>query len=106
PNAAASPWLSSSLQLLSPRVIAASQGREIASSPDPLSSGERDRELPAATALQQSFPSVLAEVFASSQTWTSRSSVRLMTASRRTTEAPPWPPSRRGRISERHWCAR
>jgi transposase len=26
--------------------------------------------------------------------------------SRRTTEAPPRPPSRRGRISERRWCAR
>src|SRR5262245_14532973 len=38
---------------------------------------------------------------ACSQTLTSRSSVRLMAASRRTAEAPPRPSSRRGRISER-----
>jgi hypothetical protein len=40
-------------------------------------------------------------VTASSQTLTLRSSVRLMTASRRTTEAPPRRSSRQGRISER-----
>src|SRR5262249_2060371 len=64
-------------------------------------SGDRDWVLCAATALRHSLPSVLTEMTASSQTLTSRSSVRLMAASRRTTEAPPRPSSRRGRISER-----
>jgi hypothetical protein len=36
----------------------------------------------------------------------SAASVRLMAASRRTTEAPPWPSSRRGRISERPYGCR
>src|SRR6516162_5724268 len=40
-------------------------------------------------------------VTGSSQTLTLRSSARMMTASRRTTEAPPRRSSRRGRISER-----
>src|SRR5262245_60090687 len=52
-------------------------------------------------ALRQSLPRVLAEVTASVQTLTSRSSVRLMAACCRTTEAPPRRGSRRGRISER-----
>jgi hypothetical protein len=41
------------------------------------------------------------QLIAYSRTLTSRSSVRSMAASRRTTEAPPRPSSRRGRISER-----
>src|SRR5262249_56106065 len=36
----------------------------------------------------------------------SAASVRLMAASRRTTEAPPWPSSRRGRSSERPYGCR
>src|SRR5262245_23695427 len=48
---------------------------ETASNLDRLYAAEGEWPLPAATALRQSFPCVLAEVIASSQTLTSRSSV-------------------------------
>src|SRR5205823_6049792 len=58
-----------------PRAIAALRRRETASNPDRLYAGEGDWPFPAATALRQSLTRVLAEVIASLQTLTWRSSV-------------------------------
>ena len=79
----------------------ASQSRELASSQDRRRSCHRRPELSPPKTLQKEQALPVTRLFAFSLIWSSRSSVRCLAAPGRTTEAPPRPSSRRGRISER-----